>query len=605
MNKKKGNVISRTFQIAAQGKSALFFSCMASVIGMAAGMLPYLSVYKIANLLLISSGDAKTSQEIYMWAAIAGAGIIMKMIFSFVGNVGCHRVAFRLLYEFRMKIMEHLGRLPMGFFSTHTTGDIQKIMDENIEKIESFIAHMLPDIVGSAVVLVILFVALFKMSVWLAVAVLLSVLAAFLFQMLVFGGKKARQIMVDVAGAHQRLTSSFSEYVKGIAEVKLFGRAGTVTQGLEDNIESYRKWEFAQYKRASPPFTAYKTIIVSMLTVVLPVGILLMQANPTAETLIAVLMALILTPAIYDPLMLCVNYGTQMSMLSVCMDDIDNILRQDPIKEAKESYVPSAWDVEFHNVSFSYQDVSDPLRRMALKNISFTAPQGKVTALVGPSGGGKSTIGQLLSRFWDVEDGSITIGGLDIREIAPEFLMDHVATVFQSTWIFADTVRGNITMNRPYSQEKLVAAAKAARCHDFIMALPQGYDTKIGSGGLRLSGGEAQRLSIARVILKDAPIVVLDEALAYSDAENENQIHHAIQNLLRGKTVLMIAHRLQSIQDADQILVLNCGKIIEQGTHGSLMAAETEYHTLWNLQHEADSWNICAGEHAAEGGNRG
>ena len=224
-----------------------------------------------------------------------------------------------------------------------------------------------------------------------------------------------------------------------------------------------------------------------------------------------------------------------------------------------------------------------------------------MTALVGPSGGGKSTVGQLLSRFWDVESGTITIGGVDIRQMDPAVLMDCVATVFQDTYIFADTILGNLTMNRPYSREQVEAAARAAQCHDFILGLSKGYETRIGTGGASLSGGEAQRLSIARAILKDSPIIVLDEALAYSDAENENLIQKAIHNLVCNKTVIIIAHRLQSIEAADQILLLDRGEITERGVHSTLMAQATEYHTLWELQHEADAWAIAIEPTGAHG----
>lgn len=329
----------------------------------------------------------------------------------------------------------------------------------------------------------------------------------------------------------------------------------------------------------------YKTIVLCLLAFVLPVGIVLIARDPSPGTLLAVLMALIITPAIYDPLVTCVNYGSQMGMLAVSLDAIDGILNTEPIKAPEQPQAPTSWDVAFDNVSFSYQDAENPQRTMALQRLSFTAPQGKITALVGPSGSGKSTVGQLISRFWDVDEGAITIGGVDIRQIDPAVLMDHVATVFQDTYLFADTVLGNITMNRPYSTQQVEAAAKAARCHEFITRLPQGYETRVGTGG-------AQRLSIARAILKDSPIVVLDEALAYSDAENENLIQQAIKSLVSGKTVIIIAHRLQSIREADQILLLRQGSITERGSHVDLMAGDTEYRMLWELQHEADAWAI-------------
>ncbi|MGL6199218.1 MAG: ABC transporter ATP-binding protein [Lachnospiraceae bacterium] len=599
--KKKENFLVRTFRIAAQGKGTLIVSCSSYVIGMLAGILPYLSVYFIARILLIPQEGTDTRGEIMLWIIISGISIALNMLLTFLGSYGCHRVAFRLLYNFRVKVMEHIGRLSMGFFGDNTTGGIQKTMDENIEKIEGFVAHMLPDIIGSLLVLIALFTGLIQLSGWLALSVFLAVVAAITLQMLVFGGKKLKQLWVDVAAASQNVTGAFSEYVKGMAEVKLFGLTGSVTRGLEQNIDNYRKWELRQYKRSALPMSAYKTIVLSLLTFVLPVGIILMVNNPSAETMIAVLMALIITPAIYDPLMTCVNYGSQMGMLAVGLDAIDGILDIEPIPSPPNPVKPTKWDVCFEDVSFSYQEKYDPLKKMALNQINFTAAQGSMTALVGQSGGGKSTIGQLLSRFWDIESGSITIGGFDIRQIDSDDLMDYVATVFQDTYLFADSVKGNITMNRQYSQSEIESAARAAQCHDFITKLPDGYDTRVGTGGARLSGGEAQRLSIARAILKDSPIVVLDEALAYSDAENENLIQQALQNLVKNKTVIIIAHRLQSIQAADQILVLKDGEIIERGTHNELMAEPTEYQTLWNLQHQADSWTLFTQSNESEG----
>jgi len=602
--KKKENFLVRTFRIAAQGKGTLIVSCSSYAIGMLAGILPYLSVYFIARKLLIPQEGADISSEIMLWIIITGVSIVLNMLLTFLGSYGCHRVAFRLLYNFRVKVMKHIGKLSMGFFGVNTTGGVQKTMDENIEKIEGFVAHMLPDIIGSLLVLIALFAGLIQLSGWLALTVFLSVVAAITLQMLVFGGKKLRQLWVDVAAASQNVTGAFSEYVKGMAEVKLFGLTGSVTRGLEENIDNYRKWELRQYKRSALPMSAYKTIVLSLLTFVLPVGIILMVNNPGGETMIAVLMALIITPAIYDPLMTCINYGSQMGMLAVGLDAIDEILDIEPIPSPANPAKPEKWDVCFDDVSFSYQDASDPLRKMALTHINFTAAQGSMTALVGQSGGGKSTIGQLLSRFWDIDSGAITIGGIDIQQIDSDDLMDYVATVFQDTYLFADSVKGNITMNREYSQSEIESAAKAAQCHDFITKLPDGYDTRVGTGGARLSGGETQRLSIARAILKDSPIVVLDEALAYSDAENENLIQQAIHNLVKNKTVIIIAHRLQSIQAADQILVLKDGEIFERGTHNELMTEPTEYRTLWNMQHQADSWTILAQNEASAGEER-
>lgn len=591
MNEKKP-VLSRLFDIAAQGRGKLILSCVLMSLGTLFGMVPYLSVYHIARLLLIPTvRDAQNG--ILMWSIIAVVSIVLNMVFSFFGSFGAHKVAFRVLYGIRIHVMEHMGRLPMGFFTEHSTGSVQKTMDDSIEKIEIFIAHLLPDLIGSACAVIALLLGLGSLNVWLAVAVALAAVGACALQLSVWGGGRGQEILTGMAGVSGQMTGAFSEYVRGIAEVKLFGLTGTITRGLSEATKKYGSWEMRLYKRVTPFYEGYKTIILSLLAVVLPVGTLLIFQSPgSSSVLLAVIMGLVLTPAICAPLMELVNYGTRMGEITVALHNIDEIMKKEPVPEAANPVMPESFDVEFHNVSFSYQDTSDPFHTMALKNVSFRAPQKQMTALVGPSGSGKSTIGQLTSRFWDVTAGKITIGGVDIRDIAPTHLMDCVSFVFQDTYIFSDTVLGNITMNRTAAQEQVVAAAKAAQCHDFITQLPQGYETRIGSGGLGLSGGEAQRLAIARAIFKDCPIVILDEALAFTDAENENLIQKAIDTLIMNRTVLIIAHRLPSIQNADQILLLDKGEIRERGTHASLMSEDTLYRKLWRVQNEVDAWSI-------------
>lgn len=600
MNEKKP-VLSRLFDIAAQGKGKLILSCALMSMGTLSGMVPYLSVYHIARILLMPTvGD--TQDGILVWSIIAVMSIALNMLFSFFGSFGAHKVAFRVLYGIRIRVMEHMGRLPMGFFTEHSTGSVQKTMDDSIEKIEIFIAHLLPDLIGSACAVTALLLGLGSLNVWLALAVVLATIGACALQLSVWGGGRGQEILTGMATVSSQMTGAFSEYVKGIAEVKLFGLTGTVTRGLSDATKKYGSWEMRLYKRVTPFYEGYKTIILSLLAVVLPVGTLLIFKNPgNSSVLLAVIMGLILTPAICAPLMELVNYGTRMGEITVALHNIDEIMKKEPVPEPISSVMPDSFDVEFHNVSFSYQDTSNPFHTLALKNVSFKAPQKQMTALVGPSGSGKSTIGQLTSRFWDVTLGKITIGGVDIRDIAPAHLMDCVSFVFQDTFIFSDTVLGNITMNRPAEQEQVIAAARAAQCHDFIMQLPKGYETRIGSGGLGLSGGEAQRLAIARAIFKDCPIVVLDEALAFTDVENENLIQKAIDTLIMDRTVMIIAHRLPSIQNADQILLLDKGEIKEHGTHVSLMSEDTLYRRLWRVQNEVDAWSI---EQSASGGER-
>ena len=563
-------------------------------IGTLCGMVPYVSVYMIAKELLMGAGSQSV---IVLWSLAALGSLILNGAFSFLGSLGAHKIAFRVLYGIRVKVMEHLGKLSMGFFTSHTTGSVQKTMDESIEKIELFIAHLLPDLIGSAFAVLTLLLGLGSLNIWLGLSVVAAIVIACVLQLLVWGGNRGQDILTGLATVSGQMTGSFGEYVKGIAEVKLFGLTGTVTKGLDDATKKYGTWEVKLYKRSAPFYAGYKTIIISLLSVILPVGTLLIYLNSNEPTTyLSVIMGLVVTPAVIAPLMELVTSGARMGEMTIALKNIDNIMALEPIPTPYQPQMPTDYAVEFKNVSFSYQNTADPTYALALDNVSFIAPQNSMTALVGPSGGGKSTIGQLTSRFWDVSEGSITIGGIDIKDVAPKDLMDLVSFVFQDTYLFSDTVYGNISMNKQTTAEEVEEAAKAAQCHEFIMDLPKGYRTKIGSGGIGLSGGEAQRLAIARAMLKNAPIVILDEALAYSDAENENLIQRAIDNLIESKTVIVIAHRLPSIKNAQQILVLDKGKIAERGNHQSLMKNSTIYSELWNIQNKVDHWAIAREE---------
>ena len=592
-NHKQKGVLERVFAVSPKGKGLLAASCIASVLGMVLSLAPYLSVYFICKYFLL--GAAGEHGGIVLWTAVAGGAIIGNMVFTVLGSAGCHAVAFDALYRYRLYVMEHLGRISMGYFSTHTSGGIQKLMDENIEKMEGFIAHILPDLIGSLVMVIILFLSIAYLHLVLAAAVVAAIIAGFFFQMLVFGGNKVKTIMTAVTQSSTKMTGAFSEYVRGMAEVKLFGRAGTVTNALKQHIAAYMGWEIKSYKNSAFAMSMYKSIVLSLLSVALPVGVWLLARNPSKELILSILMTLILVPALFEPLTGCIEYATQLRMLQAGLVQIDEIVQEPTYIDSDTGAIDTDSDAgaaAFDNVSFSYQKSADPLRKQALSGISFTAQQGQMTALVGESGGGKSTIGQLLLRFWETEEGAITIGGVSIRDIPFSRLMEYTAAVFQDTYIFAGTVMENIRMHSHASDEAVMEAARQACCHDFIMKLPHGYGTMVGSGHSKLSGGEAQRISIARAILKNAPIVILDEALAYTDAENENQIQTAIKNLVRDKTFIVIAHRLQSIAEAGQILVMQDGKIIERGTHQMLMSGDTEYKALWDLQHTADEWSI-------------
>ena len=590
MNKKSKGILEHIFYYSNEGKTFLILSICLSAIGMICNVVPYLSVYFISKVFLTSKGEDK--ETIMLWIVIAGIAILLNLIFTFFGSLGCHKMAFKTLYIYRMKLMEHLGKLSIGFFSKNTTGSIQKIMDENIEKMEGIIAHMMPDLIGSSIVLLSLFAGIGYLNIFLAITVLASVVLAFVFQFMIFGSESAKERYASYMKASGNITSSFSEYIKGMAEVKLFGKTGGMLKSLENHLDESLNWEITNYKKASFPMSMYKSIILSLLTFVVPVGGLLIWNNRTESTVLAVIMALIIAPALYEPLLTCIDYSTQINLAKAGLLQIENIINETVVEVKDGLDEINGSDVLFDEVSFSYESKDATLRKLALNKVSFLCKEKEMTALVGESGSGKSTIGQLILRFWDVEEGSIKIGGKDIREIQTKELMEKIAFVFQDTHIFSDTVKNNISMNRDVSEKEIIEAAKKARCHEFIMNLPGGYDTIIGSGNIKLSGGEAQRISIARTFLKDSEIVILDEALAYTDAENENLIQEAIKNLIKDKTVIVIAHRLKSIMEADKIIVLKEGRIIEEGSHEKLLEKGGEYKSLWDLQFEAESWEI-------------
>ena len=590
MNKKSKGILKHVFYYSDEGKTFLILSICLSVIGMICNVVPYLSVYFISKVFLTSKGENK--ETVILWIVIAGIAILLNLIFTFFGSLGCHKTAFKTLYLYRMKLMEHLGRLSIGFFSKNTSGSIQKIMDENIEKMEAIIAHMMPDLIGSFAVLALLFIGIGYLNIIMAGTVLVSVVIAFAFQFMIFGSGSAKERYASYMKASGNITSSFSEYIKGMAEVKLFGKAGGMLKSLENHLDESLRWEITNYKKAAFPMSMYKSMILSLLTFVVPAGGLLIWNNPAESTVLAVIMALIIAPALYEPLLTCIDYATQINLAQAGLFQIENIINETAF-EIKDSLDEiNGNDVLLDEVSFSYESKDASLRKLALNKVSLVCREKEMTALVGESGSGKSTIGQLILRFWDVEEGSIKIGGKDIRAIRTKELMEKIAFVFQDTHIFSDTVKNNISMNRDVSEKEIIEAAKKARCHEFIMNLPNGYDTIIGSGNIKLSGGEAQRISIARTFLKDSKIVILDEALAYTDAENENLIQEAIKNLIEDKTVIVIAHRLKSIMEADKIIVLKEGKIIEEGTHEKLLEKNGEYKSLWDLQFEAESWEI-------------
>lgn len=598
MQEAKKNVILRVFRTAHCPPGKYFFGVTCSALSVLLSGVPFYTVYRIIRLFLLASldGAAAPTREIWMWAAVTIGSIVLGIVLSVIGSFSCHACAFNALYDLRMRLLDHMGRLNLGFYTGGQSGATQKMMNENIEKMENIIAHDVSNIFGAGLLLAALAVLMFSLNIPLALTIFIALVLAFLIQFSAFGGKQGQKIWSDLNRSSTELDAAFSEYVAGMEEEKIFGRPETAARRLTGLVEKNREHWKIYLKRVTPIFGAYKTITISVLAFLLVSGCALLYLHPgDHELMMELLMFLIVGPACISPLMELVEFGADLRNLAVRMDQIDEVLNMQPISEGTETAPKGGAEIVFQDVSFSYQNAADPLRRMALDHLTMEIPAGSFAALVGPSGGGKSTAGQLIARFWDVESGSITVAGRDIREYSTEALMNTIAFVFQDTHIFAESVYDNIAMHRKVHHEDVERAAKAARCHDFILTLPKGYDTKLGDGGHKLSGGEAQRIAIARAILKDAPIVVLDEAMAFTDAENELALREGMAELLKGKTVLMIAHRLYSIQDADCIFVLENGKLREHGSHTELLKANGLYAYLWAIQNETESWQMKGG----------
>lgn len=592
--KKKG--LSRLFEIAGQRKGLLILAGLLSAGSAVCMLIPYWAVYEILKELLSHGSNLSASDGtgITYWGWVAFGGLVGGLVLLYAALMSSHVAAFRILYGLRVRLSEHIGKLPLGYLNNTSTGAIKKTMDQNIEKIEGFIAHTIPDLVNVIATVVVMLVIFFSLDMWLTVVCLVVVVLSLFLQFSNFMGKRAREFMGIYYDAQEKMSASAVQYVRGMPVVKIFGQSVRSFRQFNAEIQAYKTFALKCCDTYQNGMIAFTVLLNSTVTFILPMGILLMQASPQSLSLAVVwLFFIIMGPGMASPVYKLTFLGGNTRDIDEGVNRIDRILEKKPVPEPEYPQVPAAYDVEFRHVSFSYENTEQGTRTEALRDVSFIAPQGKITALVGPSGSGKSTVANLIPRFWDVEQGKICIGGADIRQIPTAKLMDMVSFVFQDTFLFYDTLYENIAVGSPdATKEKVIAAAKAAQCHDFIERLPQGYETRIGDKGVFLSGGEAQRICVARAILKNAPILVLDEATAFADPENEHKMQMALQSLIKDKTVIVIAHRLSSIVSAHQIVVMKEGRIVQRGKHERLSMTEGVYKNMWDAYTSAYHWTL-------------
>lgn len=496
-----------------------------------------------------------------------------------------YRANFRGAYEMsasgRLSLAEHLRKLSLGFLSKRDPGDLSSMLVTDFMMAETGISHHLPQLMGAIVMPVLAFASL----VWIDWRMAVSMFAALPLALLVLWAstKAQRKLSGRQIQAKINAGNRLEEYLQGIRVMKAYNLLGDRFVRLRDAFAELRRACIRQEALLGPFVLLSITLVRAGLTMMVLCGTYLLLGGQLS--ILVFVLFLVVGSRVFDPLTSALTNFTEFRYFSIAGGRILSLMNEPEMKGEQQS--PAAGDIRFEHVSFAYQD------KEVLHDINITLPKNSLTALVGPSGSGKSTVMKLCARFYDPQKGCIFFNGVPMNEINPESLMSHISMVFQDVYLFQDTIRNNIRFGKTdATEEEIIAAAKKACCHDFIMRLPKGYDTLVGEGGCTLSGGEKQRVSIARAILKDAPIILLDEATASLDPENEVEVQKAIDALIKGHTVIAIAHRLKTIKGADQIIVLDNGQIKEKGTHETLMQAEGLYAQLWNIQEQISGWKL-------------
>jgi ATP-binding cassette, subfamily B, bacterial IrtA/YbtP len=585
---KKESVLKRLQKYMGNRKILLHLSLTTSALSAALGIAPYISIWLIARELLTNGGQiAGTSAVNYAWWALAMA--IFSILLYFAAVVLSHLVAFRVERNIRRETMRKVVNMPLGFFDKNSSGRIRKIIDEDSSSTHSFLAHQLPDIAGSFVLPLATIVLIIAFQWRLGLACLVPLLLAFGTMAYMMRGT-SRVFQKKYMDALEEMSTEAVEYVRGIPVVKVFQQTIFSFKRFHGSILRYNDLVKKYTDNWESPLSFYSVIVQSFAFFLIPTAILLVGNDADLTTiLVNMFLYVLITPVLASTIMKSMHMGQNFFMAGEAIDRIEGLTNVSPLPAAKKPQKISHCEVAFNNVTFRYPDAD----KNAVDGVSFTIPEGNTFALVGASGSGKTTIAKLIPRFWDVLEGSVSLGGTDVREVSKQGLMEHVSFVFQNTRLFKSTLRENITYGKTdATEEQIREALKLAQCTEIVDRLPDGLDTRLGAEGTYLSGGEQQRIALARAFLKNAPIVVLDEATAFADPENERLIQKALQELMKGKTVLMIAHRLTSIQDADRIFVIDKGRIAEEGRHTELLNKGGTYHRMWNEYQEAVEWTI-------------
>ena len=584
---KKQSNLSRLLGYAGNHKYLIYASWILSAVSALVSLVPYLYIWLVMREVLETAPHFENAVGLTHngWMAV---GFAVAAVLIYIAGLMCsHMGAFRIATNMRITTMEHILKLPLGVSESFGSGKLRKIVNESSAATETYLAHQLPDRSGAIATPCGLLILLFVFDWRLGVLSLLPVALGFAI-MMSMTGQRMQKKMLEYQNALDDMSNEAVEYIRGIPVVKTFGQTIFSFKKFKGSIERYKKWVIAYTKELRTPMMFYTTAINGVFAFLIAGALFFTSDGVTSEFILNLIFYIIITPIISITLTRIMFQSENAMIVDDALGRIDSILNLAPLSEPSKPEKPEDASVEVKNVYFSYDGKND-----VLKNISFYIPAGQKIALVGPSGGGKTTLANIIARFFDPDRGCVKIGGIDVKNIKKEELMDSVSFVFQNSRLIKGTIFDNVRLGKPdATREEVMNAIVNAQCKDIIDKLPNGIDTVIGSKGTYLSGGEQQRIAIARVMLKDSPIIIMDEATAFADPDNEYRIQKALTNISKGKTVIMIAHRLSTVVNADRIYVIKDGEIAESGTSDELMAQNGLFSKMWNNYQASVQWKV-------------
>lgn len=589
MKTKKQSALSRLMDIAGEHKYLVYLSWILAVLSAWIALVPFYDVWRIIKEILEVKPDYANATHItaYGWQAVEFA--LLAMAAYIVALMCSHKAAFRVQSNMRVSMMEHIMKLPLGYVESQGTGKIRKVVNDSSAATETFIAHNLPDKAVSAATPVGLLVMMMVFDWRLGLISLIPAVIAFILMGTLMMGPKMAEDMKQYQNSLETMSSEAVEYVRGIPVVKTFGQTVFSFKRFKAAIDDYEKWTLDYTKSMMLPMIGFTTASNGIFAALIIAAYTLGGNQITTQFALNLIFYILITSTLTTTLMKVAYAGESQMIVEDALNRMDGIFAVSPLPLSDKKSIPKDSSISIENVTFAYDESKDN----AIDGITMHVKAGEHVALVGPSGGGKTTLASLIARFWDVKSGSIRLGGADVKDIDAKELMNQVSYVFQDSKLLKMSILENVRMGRPDAgDDEVMKALQAAQCMDIIEKFPDGVNTVIGSKGIYVSGGEAQRLSIARAFLKNAPVLILDEATAFADPDNERLVQKAFENLAKDKTVIMIAHRLSTVTDADCIYVLKDGRIAESGTHDELTAKNGIYTHMWNEYNKSVNWQV-------------